>query len=141
MSDVINDLVPMLKEYLDISNADRVYTKALIEKLEKTTEAMRECSVAMKLQLKTLEVQSDNALKTFEYQKSDCKARHDEIENKMDQIPSREMMVKRDNELAGVKKKLDDLMPKLYTAMAICTGAGGIVGLALAFSFKKVFGG
>lgn len=134
MGDPVQDLVPMLKEYLDISNSDREYTRDLIDDLKKTTEAMRECSVTMKLQLRELEVRAQDRDKA-------CLIKHNGIDRKLEQIPSVEMMKKRDEELAEMKTKLDGLLPQLYTAAGILTGSGCMIGLGLAYAFHKFFGG
>jgi len=129
MTDPVNDLVPMLKDYLDISHADREHTKNLIDKLEKTTEAMREYSVTMQLQLKGLEVQSA-ALQ------ENCRDKRGETARKLEKMPSKATVDALYADVTEFKK----LIPRIYTAVAVCTGIGGLVGLALAFVFKRVVG-
>lgn len=95
-------VMPLLKRYLDLANSDREATKEVISELKEASKESRECSLAIKLQMKGIETQFTNFIKNCANRKIDCMERFVKIEDKLEQIPSPESISK-------IEKKLEKL--------------------------------
>jgi len=147
---VLNEIVPVLKTYIELSDKDRETTKVILDKLDHSIDAMRECSVNMKLQIKTLETHSEMFTSSCRDRKDECEKKFDRLEGKLGSIPSKEMASERDKkidvmatEIKDLAKEVRNLSIKVYVIIATGAGIFSFVkwGLPFFLSFAKKAGG
>ncbi len=114
---VINDLIPMLKDYLDSSNTDRVATKEMISDVKSVIEETRKCGIEMKLQIQKLETNTKNFGENCKHREDFCDKRFSNFEKKLEVIPPPEMMKERDKKMTALTLKIETIMPTFYKAM------------------------
>lgn len=127
---MINELVPLLKNYIELSDKDREHQLEIVKELKATTSAMRECNVTMKLQIKQLETHYEMFSVACKERKSDCLKQFNDIQTAIKSIPSEELVKDRDTRLEAVCLKMDKLsgtVNKMIIRVYSVLGAGAMI--------------
>jgi hypothetical protein len=134
---MLNELVPLLKNYLELSDRDREHQLEIIKELKETTSAMRDCNVTMKLQIKQLETHYEMFSVACKERKGDCLKQFAQIQSAIKSIPSEETRNNMNVRLEAVIVKMDTLsgtVNKMIIRVYSVLGAGAII-----FSFFQWF--
>jgi chromosome segregation ATPase len=140
MSDVLNDLVPILQEYLTEARTDQVHTKELINKLDATIDEMQKCAVQMKLQIRSLEDHSTSVSNTLDIRAKECGNRFEKMEGKIDQGPSSDLFARLNKDIEDVKNnvqaEIKEIKKEIKELLVTVTKwSGGIVVLVAVLGY------
>lgn len=139
----LNTLVPLLQNYLELSNRDRETTKEVISDLKATLKESRDCSVIMKLQLKEIETHFKDFSKSCIDRKIDCSAEFCKIEDQLRAIPSADYKMEKDkqfSELVKMVQTLEKTVGKMKLRIYTAIGVGYVVILAAQYVWKSTVG-
>ena len=147
---VIDEIVPVLKSYLDISNRDREITQGIIKDLKEAAKEANKCAVNMKVQIGELKTHSKMFAQTCKGQRDTCVKKHDAFEKKLAEIPSEKLMAVRDKKLEGLEtamsslsKEVRGLIIKVYVMVGVAGSTIALIkwGLPFVLSTMKTANG
>lgn len=118
-AEILSKLIPVLSDYLEVSNSDRASIKELIGKVEHSVEAMKECAVTMKLQLKEMETRSEIATHSFQAREAACNRRYEQYDARLAECLTKKEL----DRIKILEIKHDKIVPVVYKIV----GAGGLV--------------
>lgn len=119
---VMDEIVPVLKNYLNLSKKDSEETKDTIKELKEAIKRIDDCNVSLKINVEKLKTSIDSFNDSYKERGEACDKKHERYEEKFDSIPSKEIMSLRDQKVDNLETKLDKLIPTLYKIV----GAAGL---------------